>query len=607
MNRFFDAKYVIPIGFSVLLVLIAIQTVVETLHLTKIYTHTKKIVYENNAKTEYATTMYNASRDRAIKLHQMAVLSDPFARDQAYIEFQSLAGEFIKARNELSAMQLSEQEKNTLDRILTFSSRAAIAQEHASELLLDNKTSEIHQLMENDIFPAQQVVRDAINYLIQLQREANRRAEHEALAEEQEAKRLILSLGGMILCFGLWMLWRILGLLQKNKQALAQAKIQAAVAHRVKGEFLANLSHEIRTPLNSILGMTQVLSETPLPPEYIEIVHATHSTGLQFLRLMDDILDLAELESGEFCLAQQPFVLRDALEQVLQQTSRKALAKNLNFNLFFDERNPEEVQGDVRRLQQIFEHLLDNAIKFTEKGEITLSISSQLNNLQQIILDCMVKDTGCGIPSTQMGSLFQAFSKTHAVQGGTGVGLALCQRLCQAMGGTLWVESVEGEGATFYFTLKLQPANVEHIPQAVIDEAPVILNNPDLNNVQVLVVEDNTMSQKVATLILKRMGYHAEVVNNGLEAIQALESKRYDVLLMDVRMPELDGLETTRRILERWKAPNTPYIIAMTANVQPEARSQCLAMGMNDYLTKPVHVDELEAAFTRWRARVGNR
>lgn len=606
MNRFFDAKYLIPIGFSVLLVLIAVQTVVETLHLTKIYVHTRKIVYENNAKIEYATTMYNASRDRAIKLHQMAVLSDPFARDQAYIEFQSLAGDFIKARNELSALQLSEQEKNSLDRILTFSSRAAIAQEHASELLLDNKTSEIHTLMENDIFPAQQVVRDALNYLIQLQREANRRAEHEALAEEQQAKRLILGLGGVLLCFGLWMLWQILSILQHYKQACTQAEIQAAAANRVKEEFLANLSHEIRTPLNSILGMTQVLSETPLPSEYIEIVHATHSTGLQFLRLMDDILDLARLESGESCLVQQAFVLREALEQVLPQISRKAIAKNLNFNLFFDERNPEKIQGDVRRLQQVFEHLLDNAIKFTEKGEITVSVSSQINNAQQVTLDCMVKDTGCGISSTQIDNLFQAFSKTHTVQGGTGVGLALCQRLCQAMGGTLWVESVEGEGSTFYFTLRLQLAHVTTAYQPAI-EAPVVLNNSDLNNVQVLVVEDNTMSQKVATLILKRMGYHAEVVNNGLEAIQALESKRYDVLLMDVRMPELDGLETTRRILERWKAPNTPYIIAMTANVQPEARSQCLAMGMNDYLTKPVHVDELEAAFMRWRARVGTR
>lgn len=606
MNRFFDAKYLIPIGFSVLLVLIAVQTVVETMHLDKIYSHTKKIVYENNAKTEYATTMYNASRDRAIKLHQMAVLSDPFARDQAYIEFQSLAGDFIKARNELFAMQLSEQEKNTLDRILTFSSRAAIAQEHASELLLDNKATEIHTLMENDIFPAQQVVREALNYLIQLQREANRRAEHEALAEEKEAKQLILSLGAMVLCFGLWMLWRILSTLEQHKQALVHAETQAAVAQRIKEEFLANLSHEIRTPLNSILGMTQVLSEIPLPPEYIEIVHATHSTGLQFLRLMDDILDLAQLDSGEFCLEQQSFVLRDALEEVLQQTSRKALAKNLSFNLFFDERNAEKVQGDIRRIQQVFEHLLDNAIKFTEKGEITLSISSQPQGAEHTVLDCMVKDTGCGIPSAQIGSLFQAFSKTHTVQGGTGVGLALCQRLCQVMGGTLWVESVEDQGSTFYFTLRLQLAHVVNVYQAAIEQAAV-LHNPDLNNVQVLVVEDNTMSQKVATLILKRMGYHAEVVNNGLEAIQALESKRYDVLLMDVRMPELDGLETTRRILERWKAPNTPYIIAMTANVQPEARSQCLAMGMNDYLTKPVHVDELEAAFMRWRARVGNR
>jgi CheY-like chemotaxis protein len=352
--------------------------------------------------------------------------------------------------------------------------------------------------------------------------------------------------------------------------------------------------------------MTQILSETPLPAEYIEIVNATHSTGLQFLKQMDDILDLAQLESGEFCLAQQSFILREGLEQALQQNSCKAKAKNLNFNLFFDERTPEAVQGDVRRVQQVFEHLLDNAIKFTEKGEITVSISSQLNHAQHLTLDCMVKDTGCGIPSTQIGSLFQAFSKTHVVQGGTGVGLALCQRLCQAMGGTLWVESVEGEGSTFYFTLKLQRGYIENISQAII-EPPIVLNKPNLNAVQVLVVEDNTMSQKVATLILKRMGCHADVVNNGLEAIRALETKRYDVLLMDVRMPELDGLETTRRILERWKAPNTPYIIAMTANVQPEARSQCLAMGMNDYLSKPVHVDELEAAFMRWRVRVGNR
>jgi class 3 adenylate cyclase len=240
MTRFFEVKLLTTLGCILLFTLLVIQSVAEVSRLSQICQQSKKMLYENNAKTEYATAMYNASRERAIKLHQMAVFSDPFNRDQAYMEFKNLAGEFIKARSKIMLLPLTESEKSSLERILSLSGRAAKVQEQASELLLENKINEAYVLMENDIFPTQQALRDVLSHLVQLQYEANRDIEHEAMSAEQETKLTLLGLGGILLCFGL--VHSRLKEAQRNslksmfKRYISPKLLDKILAHQGKGE-----------------------------------------------------------------------------------------------------------------------------------------------------------------------------------------------------------------------------------------------------------------------------------------------------------------------------------------------------------------------------------
>ncbi len=387
---------------------------------------------------------------------------------------------------------------------------------------------------------------------------------------------------------------------RERTAALAAATARAETASRTKSQFLANMSHEIRTPMNGVIGMTELLSATPLDASQREITDTIRSSGQILLAIINDVLDLSTIESGHLALDRTPFALGSVLSQAVKVVSPAATAKGLSLEVSADAAIPSQIVGDPLRLGQVLVNLLSNAVKFTDVGRVTVStrlVPAAATAPAAIRID--VRDSGIGIEPERLSRLFQPFEQGDASMsrrfGGTGLGLAISKRLVELMDGRLWGQSQPGVGSTFSLELPLRAAETPQQSSRPVEASPPQPRSP--SPLRVLIAEDNVVNQRVASRMLQKLGYQADVVENGRLAVEAAERQAYDVIFMDVQMPELDGLEATRRITAR--AGLSPWIIALTAHALEEDRQQCLAAGMNDFLSKPVQLNELTAALAR--------
>jgi PAS domain S-box-containing protein len=420
---------------------------------------------------------------------------------------------------------------------------------------------------------------------------------------------------------------------QKNEE-LEKALTAARESTRMKSRFLANMSHEIRTPMNGVLGMTEFLLGTGLNPEQLEYAESIKRSADSLLAVINDILDLSRIEAGKLRLDRADFSLSSTIEETSSLFALQARAKNLEFVTSIAPGLPEVAVGDPGRLRQVLTNLLGNAIKFTGLGQVGLRAEVVSQTRDEIQLKFTVSDSGIGIPLDQQARLFDTFTQVDESNtrkyGGTGLGLAISKQLVELLGGEIGLESEPGRGSKFWFTAtfgkstkplmasaraetdaRLRPTSAPRVTAAKSQtgtaqrsQAPA-QTTPVEVSMRILLAEDNEINQRITLRLLQKLGLSADAVVNGREAVEALEKRKYDLVLMDCQMPDMDGFEATAVIRSREGGSRHQTICALTANCMDGDRERCLAAGMDDYISKPVGLEKLREALDRWIPGIG--
>ncbi|MFA5417496.1 MAG: response regulator [Bacteroidales bacterium] len=391
-------------------------------------------------------------------------------------------------------------------------------------------------------------------------------------------------------------------LLQSSNAELLKSKELAEKNNFLKSLFLATMSHEIRTPMNGILGVTELLKQTPLNQDQLDLINIMSISGENLLAIINDILDISKIESGMISLENVQFDLKKLISDSVTILTMKAREQNNNLQFSIADNVPQFLYGDPLRLKQIVINLINNAIKFTKNGSVSLGIKVETKDKDEVKLYFEITDTGIGITKEGLTKLFKSFSQvsqsTQREYGGTGLGLAIAKNLTELMNGEIGVRSKPGVGSTFWFTAFFNVRENAHTSLELNNE-----NQPDTvqqfktksDQLKILLVEDNIINQKVAKGILNNLGFEVAIANNGALGLELYKKEKADIILMDIQMPVMDGFTATGEIRKYEEQKHLPrsYIVALTANALKEDREKCFAVGMNDFITKPFKADDI--------------
>lgn len=402
--------------------------------------------------------------------------------------------------------------------------------------------------------------------------------------------------------------------IDERTQELQKERDKALIASKEKSKFLANMSHEIRTPMNSILGLSELLYLSKLPNETKEYAKLIYLSAENLLAIINNILDFSKIEAGKLELDNQTFSLYQVLEDIILIFEMQFKEKGITLDYDLEPQVPNYIKSDITRIRQILTNLLSNALKFTQKGYVKMYVKNPSLSPQKegsvLMLEFMVEDTGIGIPQEKQTAIFESFSQaelsTTREYGGTGLGLTISSEFVHLMKGQIWVESRVGKGTQFYFTIQVSIPSTQEVEKLQKQLHSIRFSQDSINteaideNYNILLAEDNLVNQKLASKMFKGLGYEITIVETGQQVLDQLEKKSFDIIFMDVQMPQMDGITATELI--RQKYDNDILIIAMTANVLEEDRKKCLDAGMNDYLSKPVKIKDISEMLRKWLA-----
>ena len=384
-------------------------------------------------------------------------------------------------------------------------------------------------------------------------------------------------------------------IIEANKELTEQAR-ELERASRAKSMFLANMSHEIRTPLNGVLGMGQVLARSDLPAQSTEVVHDLINSGEMLMGIINDLLDFSKIDAGNMTLENRQFAPRDTITKTVALIQKSAAEKSLSLVIDVSPEIPEILSGDELRIRQILLNLLSNAIKFTAHGSVTVKASWSPDSSENGQLNFEIIDSGIGMSAEQLGRLFTPFSQADETItrrfGGTGLGLTIAKRLAELMGGDIKVHTELGKGSTFTFSATV---NVGEKIKVTAENGPTPNSAVNLANLKILVAEDNATNQKLIKLIFQRIGINHTLAHNGREAVEFANAEHWDLIFMDLQMPEMSGIEATRAIRAGDGPSRQSPIIALTANAFEEDKKACADAGMNGFLSKPLRIADLES------------